>query len=444
MKNYSLYSLSIALLVALGVGISSCKEDDPPVKPKISFSGTTMTVSEADGVIEVGLGLDKPYGKDLRVDYTLSGTASDQDAVGTANADYQVVGDHGVVVIESGQTSAVIQLEIFNDATFEEDENIEISIIDVNTTDVEITSDNETEVIITSDDAQLMAQFAATTLTTNEDSSSAVLKIKVLVDKPAPADIAIGYTLTGTALDSVKGFNGKAHPSFYDYYINGVAGQVVVKKDSTFANIEIQLLTDFNFENDETIIITLNGSNAAQIGTNKTMTITVNQQNGKIIALVWDDAHTDVDMDMFLWFGEDTTALDFLMALAVTINEPGDPKQEVLFVPSVVTGGSFGLSYVYYSGTANPMNFESHFIDFTDGVAEDEVDREIYAASYTLDNINAWDQSDIEPIVVHRFVITDGVYGVGKIQVPASNSRIRRPAIPRDVRKTPFAGRRLF
>ena len=43
------------------------------------------------------------------------------------------------------------------------------------------------------------------------------------------------------------------------------------------------------------------------------LTITLKQQNGKVIALVWDDTYTDVDMDMFLWnTGEDPDEfLDF-------------------------------------------------------------------------------------------------------------------------------------
>ena len=130
MKNYAALILSVAVLVGAALGLSSCKDDEPPVPPKLSFAESAMTVNEDIGVIDVELVLDKPYSRDLNVEYTLGGTASDQDAVGTANADYEVVGTHGVVVIESGATSGTIKIEIYSDAAFEDDETIEISIID--------------------------------------------------------------------------------------------------------------------------------------------------------------------------------------------------------------------------------------------------------------------------------------------------------------------------
>ena len=87
MKNFPAFILSITLVISLGFGFSSCKEDEPPAKPKLSFANTEITVNEDDGVLEVELVLDKAHSKDLRIEYELGGTASDQDVVGTANAD---------------------------------------------------------------------------------------------------------------------------------------------------------------------------------------------------------------------------------------------------------------------------------------------------------------------------------------------------------------------
>jgi len=435
MKNYPAYMLSITLVIAMVVGFSSCKDDDPPVKPKLSFLQATLTVDESEGVIEAKLVLDKAHGKDLNVEYTLGGTASDQDAVGTANADYEVVGDHGLIVIPAGETSGAIGIEIYNDTGFEPNETIEISILDVNTGDVEITAENEMEITITNDDAQLIASFPNTTLTVNEDDAQEALLIAVQLDKVAPADITLEYTLEGTALDSTFAFNEGYPASYYDYYVDGVTGEVVIPSGSSTANIELQIYTDFLFENDETIVITLTATNQVQLGTNKTMTITLEQQDGKVIALVWDDTYTDVDMDMFLWIGDDTTNLPGLLATALTPRTT--PQQELIFIPSLLTDGAFGLSYVYYSGTADPMNFEVHFADFAAGVLEPEADRDIFAATYTLANINAWDQSDLQPIVVHRFLITAGAYSYGKIVVPSSGSRIKRQTLPGNIRRIP-------
>ena len=75
MKNYAALILSVAVLVGAALGLSSCKDDEPPVPPKLSFAESAMTVNEDAGVIEVELVLDKPYSRDLNVEYNLGGTA---------------------------------------------------------------------------------------------------------------------------------------------------------------------------------------------------------------------------------------------------------------------------------------------------------------------------------------------------------------------------------
>ena len=438
MKNYTAFILSIATVVAVGIGFSSCKEDEPPAKPKLSFAQSTKTVSEDDGTIEVEVVLDKAHSQEVRIEYNLGGTASDQEAVGTADADYEVAGEHGVVVIASGQTTGIIELEIYDDSDFEEDETIEISIMDVNTTDIELTTSDEIVITITNEDEQLQASFPAATLTVNEadgvdeSGNTQLLAVTVQLDQAAPQDITLEYTLAGTAIDTVSGSADETPRQYWDYFINGVSGQLIVPSGATSANIEIQLYTDFIFEDDETIEITLTGTNAAP--TNNKMTITVEQQNGKVIALLWNEDYNDVDMDMFLWLGEDLDNLDGILATALTPSTT--PQQELIIIPSIFTEGiteaAFGLSYVYYEGTADPMNFEAHFVDFTDGALEVEADRDVFAATYTLANINKWDQSEVDPVVVQTFRIVNGAYvDLTEITVPASGSRMRTFELPK-------------
>lgn len=439
MKNFPAFILSITMVISLGFGFSSCKEDEPPAKPKLSFADTEITVDEDDGVLEVELVLDKAHSKDLRIEYELGGTASDQDVVGTANADYEVEGTHGVVEIEAGQTSGWIVLNIYADAAFEDDETIEIAILDTNTDQIELTAEDEVVITVTNDDEQLTANFTATTATVNEvDGIEGLFEVAVQLDKTATSNVTIEYTLAGTALDSTFAFAEGIPASYYDYYINGVTGQVVVPAGQSTANIEIQLYSDFRYENDETIEITLTGSTAAQIGTSNKMTITVKQQDGKVIALVWDEAHTNVDMDMFLWIGEDLTTLDGVIATAIVPSTT--VRQEIIFIPKAFTDGiteaAFGLSYVYYSGTANPMNFEAHFVDFAAGALEAEATRDIYAASYTLDNINAWDETEINPAIVQTFRVVNGEYvDITDITVPASGSRVKTHKLPQGLER---------
>ena len=427
MKNYPVYILSIAILTGIGFGFSSCKEDEPPAKPKLSFAQSSMTVSENDGVIEVELLLDKPYGKDLNVEYDLGGSASDQDAVGTANADYEVVGDHGVVVIESGQTSGVIQLEIYNDAGFEEDETIEISVMDVNTSDVELTADDEIEVTISNDDVALQLSFAAQTMSVEESGDS--ILVELLLDKPAPQDITIAYTLSGTATDSITAFNAKSNP---DYYIDGVSGQATFKAGETKAVIEIELYSDLIIEDPvqstpafdpETIVITVSNPNGIQMADN-TMEISLMQEDGLVVLLAWEAPKDTLkaDMDLILRVGETTSSwLGILTGSAAGSFE----GPEYIFIPTALDFPAYGLSYVYYEGTYDTLDFAAVFIDLVDGTLEPEANTLTYEARYTKVNKNKWEDAD-NTIVVQTFEKVSGAFTTpSAIQVPASGSRTR-------------------
>lgn len=446
MKNYAALILSVAVLVGAGLGFSSCKDDEPPVPPKLSFAESAMTVNEDVGVIDVELVLDKPYSRDLNVEYTLGGTASDQDAVGTANADYEVVGTHGVVVIESGATSGTIKIEIYSDAAFEDDETIEISIIDVNTSDVQLTADDEIVITITNDDAQAVAVFGAASLTVNE--ADGLVDLVVELNNPASSDLIINYTVEGSALDSLTGVQDEIPPQFFDYkFVTESFGELEISAGQTSGSITIKLFSDFYFEGDETIVLTLTGSSAASIGTDNKMTVTIEQEDGKAIGLLWDPSYADVDMDLFLWWGEDIATTDNLLALAIA--EATEPQEEIVFIPKAVSDGitdlAFGLSYVYYQGTADPMNFEAHFVDFANGEFEAAGDRDVFTAAYTLQNINPWFESKVDPQVVQTFRIVNGEYiEITEITVPASGSRMKAYELPRELqRANPPSTRRL-
>lgn len=446
MKNYAALILSVAVLVGAGLGFSSCKDDEPPVPPKLSFSESAITVNEDVGVIDVELVLDKPYSRDLNVEYTLGGTASDQDAVGTANADYEVVGTHGVVVIESGATSGTIKLEIYSDAAFEDDETIEISIIDVNTSDVQLTTDDEIVITITNDDAQAVVVFGAASLTVNE--ADGLVDLVVELNNPASSDLIVNYTVEGSALDSLTGVQDETPPQFFDYkFVTESFGELEISAGETSGSITIKLFSDFYFEGDETIVLTLTGSSAASIGTANKMTVTIEQEDGKAIGLLWDPSYEDVDMDLFLWWGEDIATTDNLLALAIA--EATEPQEEIVFIPKAVSEGitdlAFGLSYVYYQGTADPMNFEAHFVDFANGEFEAAGDRDVFTAAYTLQNINPWFESKVDPQVVQTFRIVNGEYiEITEITVPASGSRMKSYELPRELqRANPPSTRRL-
>ena len=171
-----------------------------------------------------------------------------------------------------------------------------------------------------------------------------------------------------------------------------------------------------------------------QLGTATKHTITVQQEDGRLVGLLWDPSYTDVDMDMFLWVGEDETKLEDV--LFISADASTEVQEEDIFIPKVITDqisdGAFGLSFVYYSGTKTPMNFEVHHVDFANGAAEAEGTREVKAGAYTLDNINAWDKSGgKQPQIEQTFTLVAKAYQpVSDITIPTSSSRQATHKLP--------------
>ena len=431
MQKFTLSICSVCALLLLG--ISSCKDDDEPfVKPKLSVGTETVTIGEGGGTAEVEIVLDKAAPTDITVEYSLGGTA-------VSPADYSIVGTEGEIDIPQGQTSATIKISIVNDVVYECDETIEIELQDVNSDDIEITNDDEAIVTITEDDAQSIASFATAALTVKESDNETLLDIQISLSSPAAQAVTIEYEFThgdGFATDDIYGAAQEPPiPAQYiDFEVEGGQQQVSIAQGASSGLIQLQLFSDFLIEDDETIEITLTGATGTTIGTNNKMTITLAQEDGKAIVLVWDD-YEDVDMDMFLWIGETITTFE-PNPVATSITAAVDPQIEIVFIPSIVENAAFGLSFVYYSGTEDPMNFESHFIDFTDGEFADDFDA--YPGTYTLANINAWDEEGAPaPAVVQTFVIDAGTYkDITDIEEPATGSRKPTISKPLGLKKT--------
>ncbi|MBL7858365.1 MAG: hypothetical protein JNM57_11805 [Cyclobacteriaceae bacterium] len=298
MRKYLAPVVSLLVVSACCVVFSSCKDDEPFVKPKLSFKLKTQTVKESDGTIEVELILDKPAPEDIIIDYSLDGTALDKVAAGSnGDYDYEILGDYLEVEILKGETSGFIQLKLYSDLDIEDPEKIEIQIEDVDNDKIEITRDDLIKITVEQEDG-----------------------IIVFLSWPAPT------------------------PSLY------------------------------------------------------------------------------ADMDLLVRVGETTAAWDGILTGSI---QEGNQPGEFVFIPKALGNLAFGLSYVYYSGTLDPLDFTATFIELKDGVLEPVAQREVFTASYTLANINVWDTNGINTTqVVQSFQIAGGNYtNITPISVPASGSR---------------------
>jgi hypothetical protein len=424
--------------------LSSCKDDDPEPNAKISFATSNMVVNENQGTIEVEVVLDRPAPADFVMEYSASGTATRKIGTATVNHDYEIIGIFGELEFAKGETSGAILINITNDVIYEETETIILTIEDVDNNRIDIGSRAQTVITINSDDAALSVSFQTTTLTVNE-SDNGFHEIVVQLDKPAPGPVTIEYDLSawlagnalvpGIAIDSLSAFNAGLPGEFYDYYIDGTSGQVDIPSGQSTGVIRINVLSDFSFENDEKIEITLKASPGVTVGAPNKATINIKQEDGRLVVLDWEG--NNADMDLFVWFKVGQNWLGPLIAGITPTKTPPEggiiPK---VFLQDLANAGynsvEFGGSYVYYEGTENPLDFTVHLIDFANGAPEPAEARDIREASYTLANINPWDQesgTDIQ--VVQTWTYSNGSYGsVSNITVPESGSRMASVPAP--------------
>jgi len=311
MKNYGYYGISLLLVIALSITLPSCKEDEPFIKPKLSFAQKNLTFKESDGEVEIEVTLDKAYHKDIEIDYSISGTAGEEVKVGSnANPDYKITSDYLTLEIVSGETKGIIKLEFFSDFEVEEDETIEIQIEEVDSEEIEITRDDE-------------------------------------------------------------------------------------------------------------------------------VNITLKQEDGMFVVLEWgvgtNENYTDVDMDLFLWAENSAATLEntFFGSYRASVESP-----EYFFLPTaILDDGTYGLSCNYYSGTVSPMNFQVRYIKVVNGA---NAGTETRPGTYTLENINPWDESGVDPILVMTFEKLGTEFkDFSDITEPTSGSRGISILLPKGLKRMP-------
>lgn len=299
MRKNIIAFLTMFTVLALSIGLSSCKKDDepPPVKPKLSFASPTLAVKEADGTVKVEVTLDNPTPEDIVITYTLAGTAKNKASV-TANEafDYEILSEAGEIEILKGETTGIIDLMLTSDYFLEDPEIIEIAIDKVDSENIEITREDEIK-------------------------------------------------------------------------------------------------------------------------------ITVDQEDGLLIALSWPEPTADslADLDILVRKGKTSAAWEGFVTGSFRETNKGP---EFVFIPKTLNDVAFGLSYVYYEGTMNQLPFKVLFIDFISGEFEAKEGYITYEGVYKLANRNKWTDPTTSKVVQTFKKLGGNPVEISTIAIPTSGSRM--------------------
>jgi hypothetical protein len=237
--------------------------------------------------------------------------------------------------------------------------------------------------------------FAESAITVNE--ADGIIEIEVILDKPALEDVTIDYELDGTAVDN------EVNPNSADYVVvedENDYGEIEIAKGETTGVIQIELFSDLELEDTETIEISLIGTDSEKVELTREdeIEVSIEQEDGLLIVLEWGETYMDVDMDLFWW--APTSGGNLGLTGIFSANDGTTPRFEFVFIPAVVDDGQYGISCNYYSGTANPMNFTVSYIPIVGGIEGTTVKK---TGTYDLDNINPWFTSDIDPLLAATY-----------------------------------------
>lgn len=220
------------------------------------------------------------------------------------------------------------------------------------------------------------------------------IDVKVLLDRPLDETAVIAYSVSGSAKKNTASDIG-------NYEIKGSSDYITIGPGATEAAITITVFENFGFDAESetnpfvTVVLTLDSvvSGPAELdqGAQNIFTLTI-YEDDTIVFLTWDNGTEgqvgDVDMDMWLWLDDPDTPEEDFGNLGGSASEDSD--FEGLLIPAGFPNGTYGLSYTYYGGTSDDVNFYVSLTNLGGNLNGGTTPLE-FQSSYTQANINVYD-----------------------------------------------------
>ena len=296
--------------------------DNDPTTVSIIASVPNAAEPDSNGQVTVRLDNDKvaPIGG-LVISYTTAGTA-------TAGADYTSL--PGSVTIPAGASSATIAVAVLDDEIVEVDETVTLTLSGTNHPGATIhASENLATVTIDSaDDDTTVSMQASDAIAREQGTDAGQFTVTLDGGKVAPVGgIVVSYTTGGTAAPGAD--------------FTALAGTVTIPAGASSATIPVAVQDDNVIEMDETVIVTLTGTNypgAAIAQANHTATVTIEDNDQTTVSVVASDPNA----------GEPNAHGEFTVRLD---NNKLAPAGGIIVEYTVGGTATLGSDYTALSGT---------------------------------------------------------------------------------------------
>ena len=335
--------------------------------PVIDFNTTTSSGAESVSSKALTVDLTPVSGRDVTVDYAITGTATG------SGTDFTLA--NGTLTISAGNTTGTITIaSIVNDALDEVDETVVVTLS--NPTNATLGSDDTHTYTITDDDDPPVVDFNTTSSSGLESVSSKDLTVDL--SAASSKDVTVNFTVTGTASGSGT-----------DYTLDN--GNITIAAGTTSGTITISnILDDVLDEANETVIVTLSNPSNATLGSDDAHTYTITDNDNAPV----------VDFNTTTSNGAESTS-----SKAITVDLSAASGQNVT-VDYAVTGTATGsgTDYTLANGTLTISAGNTSGTITIASIVNDTLDEADETVILTLSNpSNATLGSDD----VHTYTITD-------------------------------------
>ena len=338
--------------------------DNPPV---VDFNTTSSSGAESVSSTSMTVDLSAASGKDVTVDYAVTGTATG------SGTDYTLA--NGTLTISAGATTANIDISgIIDDSIDEANETVIVTLSNPN--NATLGSDKVFTYTITDDDNPPVIDFNATSSSGAESVSSADLTVDLSV--ASGQNVTVNYAVTGTATGSGT-----------DYTLAN--GTLTISAGATIGTITIgSIANDSLDEADETVIVTLSSPGNATLGSDSVHTYTITDNDDPPV----------IDFNATSSSGAESSS-----SKAITVDLSAASGQDVT-VNYAVTGTATGsgTDYTLANGTLTISAGVSNGTITISNIIDDTADEANETVILTLSSPN---NATLGSDSVHTYTITD-------------------------------------
>ncbi len=272
--------------------------DDDSYIATITASGLTASENPLlGGTFTVSLDAVNTTGSDITVNYTVGGTA-------TSGSDFTALS--GTVTIADGQQDNTITLNPIDDTEIELDETVVLTL--ATGSDYTVGTTATATVTISSDDTATLSITATTQAA--EDNTNGLFTISTSNQFPTATEVT--FSVGGNATGGT------------DYTALGTTVTFPAGTDSI--TLPVEVLSDASIEGDETVVVTLTGTDNTNvtIGANDSATVTITDNDTATLAITTTAQAAEDNTDGLFTI---TTTNQFNTAVTVDISITGSATE---------------------------------------------------------------------------------------------------------------------